>query len=229
MSSKKLLMGVAAAVLAVGTAAEAAFVVTSTRTTVGNNDVIVFRALNTGTDNTGDRVLATSVQLTALQSNLIFKIVDADGDGVDDADVNLRSVVGGSPTPAQITGSYIRFGSPSSFLIGGNLPEGYSDANGDGNTDPGGDQRVTFFQNTKSFRVDGFNGSGGIVANTGQGVQFAGAVVPKGVTVTATGTIAGATGSAQAFSNTNEVPEPVALGFIGLGAMALLGRRRRTI
>jgi len=230
MRKTTLLAGVVALGLA-ASSASANFIVTSDRTQVGSNDVIRWFAQNDGQNGTGTKLLAVSVTVSSLDTNLAFKIADADGDGVDDADVNFRGTPSGAPSATTIAnsgGSYVRFGSPSSFLIGGNLPEGYSDANGDGTTDPGGELRATYFQNAKTFRVDGFNGSGGIV--TTNPIQFAAAVVPHNTpanTVIAEGTLAGDQGNAQPFSAPNPIPEPATFGLLGVTAVGLLSRRRR--
>jgi hypothetical protein len=226
MGTKKLLVGIGAAVLASASTASAGFIVTGVKTErADNNDVWILRAQNDGAG-TGTKLLAVSVTVGSVEQNLKIAITDADFDGVDDADVNLRSVGAPAPGAAAITGSYVRFGSPASFLIGGNVPEGYSDANGDGTTDPGGATRKDFFLATKSFRVDGFNGSGGILATAAPGIQFAAVVVPRGTNILVTGQLAGDQGNAQTFEFTS-IPEPTALGFIGLAGAALVSRRRR--
>jgi hypothetical protein len=101
---------------------------------------------------------------------------------------------------------------------------------------------TTVFGATKSLRVEGFvqnpatplpPGSDGFGSDTsaktsnagtiGAGALFAIVVVPTGATVDFTGAAAGDKGPTVNFA----VPEPTALGFIGLAGVTLLARRRK--
>jgi len=77
----------------------------------------------------------------------------------------------------------------------------------------------------KQFRVVGIlnGGADKKAVSDPNGALIATAVVPHGTTVALTGTLASDTGPISIIG----VPEPTALGFIGLGGL-LLGRRRRT-
>jgi hypothetical protein len=89
----------------------------------------------------------------------------------------------------------------------------------------------TNFGSTKHLRVDGIlQASFDATAltpnnNPGSGALFAVVVVPKGAKVTVTGQLAGDSGAISDF--TYPVPEPTSLTLLGIGAVGLLGRRRR--
>jgi hypothetical protein len=224
---RKSPLALAGAALAVcASSASGDLIATFTINRIGGNDIFRFFATNNGANGTGTKLLAVTATAFTDANNLIFKITDADGDLVNDADVNGRTIPGIAPSAATIAssgGSYVRFGTPASFLIGGNIPEGYSDANGDGITDVNGDQRAAYYQNAKTFRVDGFNGGGGIAADVNP-VMFAALVMPAGTNYLFVGQLAGETGPQSTFFFG---PEPGSATILALASTTLLTRRRR--
>ena len=95
-----------------------------------------------------------------------------------------------------------------------------------------GNPASTTFSAIKSVRVEGIlqNAAGGDVGADSRaksdplGALFAVAVVPTGAPVRAFGSLSPDVGSQTQFDT---IPEPAALGFIGLATVALTGRRRR--
>jgi hypothetical protein len=217
----------AAAALTIGASvANADFQVTSTRTpgsgAMAGFDIIKMFALNDGNNGTGTQLQSVDVQITLDQAEpLKFRLIDSDGDGVDDVDLFL-TVPGFSTANPQ--GTYVRIGAPTSWNVA-SAPSGLSsDPDGDGtaNSNPG-----QTFADTKSVRVAGFN-SAGVAANAGSGAQFGAIVVPSSLPDTAwhaTGGVAGTTGGITNF--VLPVPEPGTFGLLGIGAMGFLARRRR--
>jgi hypothetical protein len=148
-----------------------------------------------------------------------FIEADVDFDGVNDLDVAGESVIGAEP--AAPPGTYVRI-YPGAWNVGG-VPPGYK-------SDPDLDQEpdsnpVAEFGNSKSFRVAGFVNPPGAVAST-LSRTFATAVVSPGSVVRVQGELASEVpGFSQPFDYT--IPEPASLTFVGLGALGLMGRRRR--
>jgi hypothetical protein len=223
----------AAALMAIGAgSANADIVVQSTKTTVGANDVYIFKALNNAS--TGStKVLAINITLTSNQP-IKFENADIDGDG--ELDANVNGLQGGafgvtaSPLPATLPGSYIRLGTTTAWKLAANTPDAYTDLDADGSPDPdpdgagpklGAAGRQQYYANTKTFRVEGFV-QGGVTANV-NAAQFAGVIVPAGATVSISGTLADENGVLFPAA----VPEPASLGLLGLGALGLLRRNRK--
>ena len=219
----------AAAALTIGASvANADFVVTFTRAASTANpgfDVIKLFALNNGENGTGTQLQSVDVQLTQASpagGALKFREIDSDGDGVDDIDLFL-TVPGFSVANPQ--GSYVRVGPPGSWNVAAAPPGLSSDPDGDGvpNTNPG-----TIYSSAKTVRVAGFNAVAP-QANTGQGAQFAALVVPSSTPDMggwiAEGSVAGTSGGVTNF--VVPIPEPTSFALLGIGATALMGRRRR--
>jgi hypothetical protein len=107
----------------------------------------------------------------------------------------------------------------------------------------GASNGLALFQNAKSFRVEGVvlspdgvsvaadtKAKTALAGTPGAGALFAVAVVPSGTNVNAAGAVSGDKGAVNTFDVTDPgsvVPEPATLGVIGMGGMALFGRRRR--
>ena len=244
MRVRSLLM--AGAALALGASvANAAIVVTTTTTpgTGGNAGFDVIRFFGRfGTTDPESVLGATGLQSVSgtLQvispdtSTFKFRMVDENGDDVLDADTN-SSTVGNRLSAASngTVGTNIRIGGTASGewtpvlvepvgdtsrvdAMGNPLPPTPEDVYG-----TGGVGKV------KMFRVEGANPlspDAAAKSDTGPGALFAVAVVPTGTTVRAFGQIAADRGLIQTFDT---IPEPTAIGFVGLGLACLTGRRRR--
>lgn len=180
-----------------------------------------------------------SVPLTANQK-LKFKSVDIDSDTFVDADIFGTTIsTNASLTNNTTIGTMIRGGGPTDGFnfqsVSPSATLSHSNLDGDGDTGPEQDPFTdATFGNVKSYRVEGFikNPPDGVgfdaTAKTaaGNGAIFAIAIVPTGTGIRAFGQLAADKGDTVAF-DTQAVPEPTALGFVGLGAMAILGRRSR--
>jgi len=130
------------------------------------------------------------------------------------------------------------------YFVGNFLVDGVSQSTGKVNSSTTNNP-TQFFAPVKEIRAEGVvNNSAGTpygdtnIASEPLGALFAIAVVPTGSDVTGSGLLSIrqlTTGGAESFNDQNfnivnqgvPVPEPVGLACVGLGAMGLIGRRRR--
>lgn len=174
-----------------------------------------------------------SVDATLTSNNdMKFKFIDTNQDGIPDAAINgngITDTVARAATSANL-GTFIRSGDPTGgpFFPATVDPAVYQsvDIDGDGVADPGGDPAVAY-AHVKSFRVAGIaqGGKDPKAVTDAKGSLFGLAVVPTGSTVTFTGSLAADSGPITNFAF--PVPEPTSLAVLGLGGLAVLGRRRR--
>jgi hypothetical protein len=193
---------------------------------------------------TGPDAAATGTQSVDLEMSIIqafspagasfkFNQSDIDQDGVMDIAVNgqgISDAVARTGTTANVA-TFIRAGNPSAgafFDASTNPPYLSVDADGDGIADTGKDAVVNY-ANNKDFRVTGIiqGGKDPKAISDPLGALFAVAVVPTGTKINLTGSIAADSGPITPFTLSEVVPEPTALGFIGLAGLALARRRRQ--
>jgi hypothetical protein len=214
--------------------------------TMAGFDIVQFFVRNTGTGlQTGTtKLLATD--LTVMSNNdqlnpsaagvaarLKFDFRDIDqSDTVGDANILGAGL---APAGTGLQGSYVRIGALGSVTVPpGDAgfdpapPARLSDNNGD--SEPDNDPAAKF-ANLKSFRVVLFNTAAPdatSASNGGLGAFLAEAVVPTGVAAPRiVGGISAEQGASVPIDYTAPIPEPTTLTVLGLGAMGLLGRRRR--
>ena len=180
---------------------------------------------------------SVSARMEALENGTFkFRFTDENGDGVMDADTDSSTVGTRTTTLSNGTlGTHIRVGPTGAGAWTPVLvePPGDTSVTDPISGEPIGPQPEANYANLKLFRVEGANPNapdlGARTANAGgagQGALFAVAVVPDNSHVRVFGQIAANAGPIETFDVTT-IPEPTALGFIGLGAAGLLGRRRR--
>jgi len=163
-----------------------------------------------------------------------FKQVDVDQDGIMDvaATGTLMSDAIARTGTSSALGSFIRAGNGTPFFTAFASPNNLSvdktggGVNGDepdGVPDPGQDATVNY-QNLKTFRIVGVaqNSFDPKAISDPKGALFALAVVPTGSKVSVTGQVASDVGALTDIV----IPEPTALGFVGLAGLALARRRR---
>ncbi|HUO08959.1 MAG TPA: PEP-CTERM sorting domain-containing protein [Phycisphaerae bacterium] len=233
-----LALAIAAVSFITGVSQASVFTLTSSRTTtvipstasvIGGGathgmqvDVVTFKIQNVtgGTDTTLTGInLDATTPGTSTATAMIFQTYDAYGDG--GTSINLAAnpnIVFGSAN-----GSYIRYGSATTFALVSASPAYSQDP-----TNSGG----TTFDPTQNF-VDNhdFNVQGGVLGGAADttAINLASIVVPVGTPVTLAGYASGAAGAAVPVSITNGavVPEPASLGVLALGGAALLARRKK--
>jgi len=206
-------------------AAQAGFVVTSIRQPgLGPDgfDIVKFQARNDGIGGSGTRLLATDMTVSILgDGNFKFEFADIDADGVPDATAAGQTAPTVEPASPQF--SFVKI-YPGTWNIASVPPGSRSDPNEDGVPDA---NPPATFASTKSFRVAGFVSPPGALASTIPRT-FAVAVVSPGSTVEVRGELASEVqGFSQQVVATDPIPEPATVGLLGVGAMSLLGRRRR--
>ena len=204
---------------------------------LAGKDIIQFFARNTGTGaQTGtSRLLSAELDVNASNNaadpaTLTFDFRDLDFDGANDANIFGQGL---SLTSTTVQGSYVRIGAIAQWQqppgdAGFDPPPPARLSNIDEDPDPDIDP-TQLYANRKSFRVVGFNTSqppplADATQNGGLGAFLAQAVVPHGSAARIVGGISAEQGNAVPIDYT--VPEPGALGFIGLG-VGLMVRRRR--
>ena len=160
-----------------------------------------------------------------------FNFFDQSADGIPDWDPTgnfTANDANGKNNNTASAGTFVRPGFPDSSGTGAIFVASYTppfikttDNDFNGQADPGTDQ--TPYTLLKSFRITAIiQGGQDSSATTGLGALIGKAVVPTGSLVTLTGTIAGNAGPIVPIL----IPEPTALGLIGMGGL-LLARRRR--
>jgi len=244
----------AAVVGSFGLTANAAMSVTFTRTagsgTLAGFDIVRFFA---AADPNGPEKTqgATGLFLAnvELQTNNNFKYLTGQfappNNGAANPDIDLYgaqmddTLVRTTNDDAGSIGTYVGLRDPDfdQFFVAGLTVDGVAQGASKPNSNGATNNPSTFFASVKSFRVEGIvNNTAGTpagdtqvftpnVGQTGAGAIFAVAVVPTGSTVRALGTIGADKGPTTDFDT---VPEPTSLGFIGITAVGLLARRRRT-
>jgi hypothetical protein len=233
MGSKLTIWAAGAALALAGSSAYANFTFSSTRTAgtgaQAGFDIVRFFAKLDPTGNTAGATGLQSVDAEIITSgNLKFRFQDQNADGIADADPTGTATQNDNAARLGNTnnGSFIRAGDPTAgaFNAVSVLPPGAlsKDSDFDGTPDPGFDPAVNY-GSLKSFRVAGFTAGGADAKAISDpaGSLFAMAVVPTGSAVQIVGFVAADKGNAEA------IPEPTALGFIGIAGAALLGRRRK--
>ena len=222
----KLLGGAVLATFLASTA-QAGFVISSVRTTIGSEDVVVFRALNDGTGGSGTKLQALDVVASTPYTagdNIKIQLADFDGDGENDA-----NPIGVGINAGQATGSFIRIGSTANFNTVFVDP---SPTTTDTDFDGIPDQAIAAdYVNGKvvSFNVAGFPFPAP-TATAGSGQVFANIVVPTGISVQVFWQMGGEIGNPFVGTYIDpglDIPEPATLGVLALGALGLLARRRQ--
>ena len=220
-------LSAAAAATLAASAAQAGFVISSVRTTIGSEDVVVFRALNDGTGGSGTKLQALDVVASTPYTagdNIKIQLADFDGDGENDA-----NPIGVGINAGQATGSFIRIGSTANFNTVFVDP---SPTTTDTDFDGIPDQAIAAdYVNGKvvSFNVAGFPFPAP-TATAGSGQVFANIVVPTGISVQVFWQMGGEIGNPFVGTYIDpglDIPEPATLGVLALGALGLLARRRQ--
>jgi len=211
------------------------FSIDSTRTAgagaLAGFDIVKFIAINNGKGETLTSTKLQSVNITMTNlgaGNLKLDFRDLDGDGEPDG-----NIVGSGLAFATGNATFIRVGNNAATFNAVNVvPAAGSDILPTGNPDGVPDRQPStmpeFTTQLKQIRVEGFQPPASSPTATGAGSTFAVAVVPTGNPVRIQGAIAAEAGTSVSVNYTDPVPEPATLGFIGLGGIALLSRRRRT-
>jgi hypothetical protein len=244
---RKSLVLATAAAMAIGAGVASAdsnvdyngFHVTSTRTpgsgALQGFDVIIWRAIN---DNEGPTAGTTNLKVvkaimdidaSSLNANGFFKLFfeDQDGDGVADGVVDGKSASLNYTTPA---GSFVRLGTSGNWTTVLVQPNAGSDTDGDGTPNRTPNTLPEFTTNLKQIRVEAFTSpAAGVPALGPTGVAFAAAVVPGNnqIAVRMSGSLAASAGGTVDINQVDPVPEPAALGFIGLSMFGRMSRRRK--
>jgi len=235
---KFALVAAAAVMAAAGSAVNADFVITTTRTTVndgsafnGDDLVSLLITQNAGTAQTGFLISGTVAESSTAANPQFFirtmtttkrydavtltndHVADFAGEGV------FRGTTGFTPRNTsglpEVDGSYVNPGGVGGpiTVLGSTVPSETATNYAD-------------LQSVAGFSVQaGYNGTTGVDVSTT--TQLAQAVVPAGQAVTFSGTVSSFGGTASNLAFTTAVPEPTSLALVGIAAAGLFSRRRR--
>ena len=217
-----------AIVLGLCASARAGFQVSSVRYTSGDNDIVVFSALNDGTggQSGSTELQSMDVTMTSIGAALIFAFQDIDGDNIADANVLGYGVTFPTSAFSQMPGgTFMRIGSFSAFSVpsidsGGVSPAPYSNG---GSVDP-----LANYADLNTFSVEGTDLGSGVEADVTP-VPFAVAVVPTGTEVDISGYLSSEItedGSTVEISAADSTPEPGSASMLLLAGVGFLLRRR---